>query len=443
MEQAKNVFYLSYNRLGTLEKTDKLYTPGPNQYTPKTSLRSYPKWKFPTASRIRVIKGFVPGVGNYNLPYTFPDGPKYSMSSKAGSVDESRARNTPGPGSYYPKYHYKNPKYTMSSKNYLNKSDITPSPADYTIKDEFPGGPSYKFGTENKDGLSKTMTKFSPGPGNYEYKADILNRSQPKFSFGKEKRGEGKRDISPGPGSYNYKEFIGKEAPKITISSKYKKIMVGLRNTPGPASYNQTNYNRSKSPSFSFGSSKRDDLYKPNGVPGAGKYLGHSSSMANIRPKTPAWGFGTSKRPPLNPVDPTVPGVGEYDVNKSTNKGIKYTMVGRGSSTSARNGVPGVGAYNIGTNNNLTHHPAWKIGTSNRDDNLQKIIRENYPGPASYNYTKDEIRGPKYTFGSEKRSHIHKNDNPGPSDYHIPCSIVDVNDYTRQSGKFDPQFRYI
>ena len=38
---------------------------------------------------------------------------------------------------------------------------------------------------------------------------------------------------------------------------------------------------------------------------------------------------------------------------------------------------------------------------------------------------------------------IRKSDTPGPGQYHIPCAIVDVNDYTRESGKFDPNFRYI
>lgn len=50
---------------------------------------------------------------------------------------------------------------------------------------------------------------------------------------------------------------------------------------------------------------------------------------------------------------------------------------------------------------------------------------------------------PKYRFGSEKRGGSAKNDTPGPGQYHIPCAVVDVNDYTRSAGAFDPHYRYI
>ena len=69
---------------------------------------------------------------------------------------------------------------------------------------------------------------------------------------------------------------------------------------------------------------------------------------------------------------------------------------------------------------------------------------DNYPGPGTYeNYNKHLISAPKYGFGTEKRYKDKLNDNPGPGSYHIPCSIVEVNDYTREQGQFDPNFRYI
>ena len=45
-------------------------------------------------------------------------------------------------------------------------------------------------------------------------------------------------------------------------------------------------------------------------------------------------------------------------------------------------------------------------------------------------------------FGKSARMGDDKNKIAGPGSYRIPCSIVDVNDYTRAAGKFDPQFRY-
>ncbi|MCQ2818669.1 MAG: hypothetical protein MJ252_15490 [archaeon] len=60
-----------------------------------------------------------------------------------------------------------------------------------------------------------------------------------------------------------------------------------------------------------------------------------------------------------------------------------------------------------------------------------------------YEYdAKNKRAAPKYKFGTEPRCKSAKTDTPGPQ-YHIPCSIVDVNDYTREAGKFDPNYRYI
>ena len=60
-----------------------------------------------------------------------------------------------------------------------------------------------------------------------------------------------------------------------------------------------------------------------------------------------------------------------------------------------------------------------------------------------YYVDKNGLRGPHYKFGTEKRGFVQKSDTPGPGQYHIPCAIVDVNDYTREAGNFDPNFRYI
>ena len=50
---------------------------------------------------------------------------------------------------------------------------------------------------------------------------------------------------------------------------------------------------------------------------------------------------------------------------------------------------------------------------------------------------------PKYGFGTQKRYKDKFNDNPGPGTYHIPCSIVEVNDYTRRQGSFDDKYKKI
>ena len=181
-----------------------------------------------------------------------------------------------GPGQYQPQYKDGNPKYSMRIRPNTAKSEVTPGPGNYDLrKDKSLVVPSYKFGTEKKDGLDLAQTKYVPGPGNYEYKADAINKTQPKFSFGKEVRGDNRRPMTPGPGQYQYKEFLGKEAPKITMSMKLPKEGDDSRYVPGPGQYNSTNsnYYRPKSPSYKIGTAKREGIYKcMEGNPGPGQY---------------------------------------------------------------------------------------------------------------------------------------------------------------------------
>lgn len=84
----------------------------------------------------------------------------------------------------------------------------------------------------------------------------------------------------------------------------------------------------------------------------------------------------------------------------------------------------------------------FRIGTSSRDDAMQRTAKENLPGPGNYNLK--SIRStPSFRFGTEKRGQSAKNETPGPGQYKIPCTMVDVNDYTRSTGGFNPQYRYI
>ena len=58
-------------------------------------------------------------------------------------------------------------------------------------------------------------------------------------------------------------------------------------------------------------------------------------------------------------------------------------------------------------------------------------------------FDKTKIKAPEYRFGKQKRGYIKNNDFPGPGQYHIPCAIVDVNNYTREQGNFNKKFKFI
>ena len=106
--------------------------------------------------------------------------------------------------------------------------------------------------------------------------------------------------------------------------------------------------------------------------------------------------------------------------------------------------VPGPGTYK---NENMTlykHYPSWKIGTGKRDEDLRKIIKEGFPGPGKYGFKSlKDFFSPKHKFGNSKRFLGNNFETPGPGSYHIPCSIVDITNYTREQGKFDDKFKFI
>lgn len=429
-----------------IEKIDSLFTPGPGNYNPSNKGRHAPTWKIGSALRGSRIKSGVPGPGQYDVHGQFPGGPKYSMATKAGAFDPTKTATAPGPGQYDPKSNNRpsSAKYTMRAKTVSKSTAITPGPADYNVRNDNLNVPSYKFGNDEKRGLEYGNARYVPGPGNYEYNADALHEKYPKYSFGKEKRGDLLPNKTPGPGQYEYKNFIGKEAPKITMSAKYGSRQGDSRYVPGPGQYDQTNTNkyRPKTPAYRIGTAKRKGLYNSIDNPGPGQY-GPDNCTNQVRPKTPAWKIGTAKRPDLNPGDKLTPGVGNYNISKGIGGGPKYTIVGKGKGPNSNAGGPGPGQYD---NSDAIYrkNPSWKIGSSQRDDDLKRIKREGVPGPGMYEYDdRTKIKAPKYRFGTEKRGNIQNNDTPGPGQYHIPCAIVDINDYTREAGNFDNKFRYI
>ncbi len=158
-----------------------------------------------------------------------------------------------------------------------------------------------------------------PGPGNYKISEDT-GQGAPKFSFGKEERGQNKRPMTPGPGQYQYKEYVGKDGPKITMSSRPQTSLV-KSSDPGPGQYNSTLVSRPTTPSYKIGTAKRDGGYKfMYDMPGPGQY----SPNDNIskRPKSPYWSMGTGKRSGLYTTD-AGPGPGNYNVAKGIGGGPK------------------------------------------------------------------------------------------------------------------------
>jgi hypothetical protein len=427
------------------EKIDPLFTPGPGAYAPKKATHHFPTWKIGSESRVKKNRNFNPGPGQYSKPNDFQCGPKYSMASKAGAYDPTKWAFTPGPGQYQPSTSNRptSAKYTMRSKPYPKEKELTPGPGNYNLRPKDIKVPSYIFGHQKKSDMSLAHSKFVPGPGNYEFNADILHLKNPKFSFGKELRGEEKIKKTPGPGQYEYKKFVGIEAPKITMSAKYRKDPKDMALFPGPGQYNSINANkyRPKTPAYKIGTERRKGLYNDLNNPGPGQY--NFQGLNVVRPKTPSWKIGTSVRQNLHGGELNVPGVGNYNISHGIFTGPKYSMVGRGNTGTFQNGVPGPGQYD-GSNLVYVKNPSWKIGTGERGDELRKTVREGFPGPGMYEFNdRTKVKPPEYRFGKEKRGVTKRSETPGPGQYHIPCAVVDVNNYTREQGNFNPLYKFI
>ena len=385
-------------------------TPGPADYkTDNLNLirNKNPEWKIGTGNRGDLADGDkdVPGVGTYQLPQK-PKGPFISITGK-GNMNDIKDNGVPGSNAYLP-----------------NNSDLRKAPA-Y----------SFTKATEPKDDPSKN----GPGPGAYNLEKD---NDKPKYGFGTSTRDGKTEETSPGPGNYPIKSTVG-EGPKITIAEKHpydpeEKEREGM---PGPGTY--TLKDGDKGPKYSVGTSQRPG-FKGTDTPGPADYKVDDGTKAT-KPKGPEWKIGTGNRGDLATGDKDVPGAGEY-YKPENPKGPFYSITGKGNMNDIKdNGVPGSNAYDIDKATAAKKkNPSWKIGTSGRDDVVKKKIKEGVPGPGTYEQEdKTKIKHPEYKFGTGKRTEDKPNDVPGPGSYRIPCSIVDVNDYTREQGEFDPEYRYV
>ena len=423
-----------------LNKTDQLITPGPNKYKPIKITNQQPIWKIGTSQRPKDPNLENPGPGAYEIRFKFPDGPSYSMATKPQKFLEEMI--TPGPAAYNPLKKNEKQSYTFGHKYKEKNKEITPGPGNYDLRKEKDlVVPSSIFGHEKK--FESDNKNKSPGPGRYNGDINTTNLQHPKYSFGKEKRVTDKINENPGPGNYMHKEYVGREGRKISIGLKFKSK--STENIPGPGQYTTDNYDPilKKLPDIKIGKANRfstSNLFEDN--PGPGQY--DNDKVKYVKLNKPSWKIGTSKRKPLSDIVES-PGPGEYNISKNIGDGAPhYSMRIKDKEGGKRFITPGPGRYNNDELHTFKRYPSWKIGTSKRDDSLKRQIREGFPGVGTYQYfDKHLLSAPKYGFGTQKRYKDKFNDNPGPGSYHIPCSIIEVNNYTREQGIFDDNFKFI
>ena len=430
------------NRNELYKSDEYIITPGPWNYKPNKLTNQLPQWKIGTSERPKEPNLDVPGPGAYNIEFNNPKGPSYSIASKPKKKAEEM--ETPGPAAYDPLNLNKKSSYTFGHKYKDKQNEMSPGPGRYNIRtDKDLLAPSNVFGQEKK--LTSGNENKNPGPGKYNNnKIEYTNIQHPIYSFGRKKRVTDNINDYPGPGSYKHKEYVGKEGKKISMGIKLRSR--SMEYIPGPGQYESKNSDAlfKKLPDIKIGKASRfsnSNIFSEN--PGPGQY-NDADLVKNVKLNKPSWKIGTSKRKPLNEYVDS-PGPGAYNIRKGVGDGSpQYSMRIKNKDSESRFVTPGPGRYNNDELNNYKHFPSWKIGTSKRDDSLKRQIREGFPGPGSYKSNDKHLASPpRYGFGSAKRYKDKYNDNPGPGSYHIPCSIVEVNNYTREQGVFDENFKFI
>jgi len=209
----------------------------------------------------------------------------------------------------------------------------------------------------------------------------------------------------PGPGEYNIRGSfdINPHKKKATFvkESRFKNIKEG----PGPGQYINETDTKNKHNSFSIPQNKRE--FSTNGKLNLDENLDQ-------------------------------PGPGAY--NPKSSKKVSKVTIGLPNKPMKKLSTPGPGAFELTKQNDKTT-PSYKIGTSTRTELIiNKEVKDN-PGPGMYSTANQKTSN--LIFGKSPKYEKNKNTNPGPGNYYIPCSIVDVPDYLTVGGNFDKTFKYV
>ena len=173
-------------------------------------------------------------------------------------------------------------------------------------------------------------------------------------------------------------------------------------------------------------------------MPGPGNY---NPNERTVKQHAPTWRFGSGIRETSK--QNNNPGPGNYSITRNIgSEAPKYSLTARNFYSGGSASNPGPGQYNNESNLVTAYKaPTWKIGSSTRDDSLNKAKKEAIPGPGNYNVIKNET-GNKYSFGKDQRvKSASSGSNPGPGQYKIPASIFNVPTFIH--GAWDKTYKFV
>lgn len=418
-----------------------------------------------------------PGVGAYfNVDNRNGSAPKYSFGKtvKSGAnFYKSGDFNNIG-GGVGPKYNVtsleiyktKSPSYSIKGKGNsgLNKT-YTPGPGQYNNNSKSIGGSEFNksqgFSIPKSKKESNVVQDNIPGPGQYKYDSGFSRPKSSAYSFIHSKKDPSFINLNqfvPGPGAYsnNNNSIIANEGKGYSMGKSkkglsYIDIEKKLNSNVGPGKYDIEGKfsNKPNSGGFKIGSQKRDFNYNESISPGPGQY----SQINNLNSKINSGGYSFGKSLKLNSsiasdsgiysLNTTTPGPGKYNQHSCFENSGGYSF-SKSVINNKVNQTPGPGYYNDDVSKIKPNHQRVFIGSSG--GSMFTIGgSNNNPGPGYYSLENSRIHNNSQSFVFNKQNRFqNKNDQkPGPGQYHIPCSIRDVNDYSVIGGNFDMKFKYI
>lgn len=344
----------------------------------------------------------------------------------------------------------------------------TPGVGSYEITKEFEA-PCYRMDKEKRINLSLNHTALKyPGPNKYNYDIEGESTTTPKWTFSKTERFKRKKPKSayirrlevPGPGSYQTQTFMGKEGPHYTFnknkynhSDAFDEFLFKKRiNYPAPGSYGSAQPYISDTPVYTMSKLEREkensrsDKYLLTS-PGPDKY-NPDKTVSSTMKKYPLWSMGKENKDENEKVKGSkkvrvqTPGPGHYH-NKIGNipNGPKYSMAKK-LNKKKKEEKPGPGKYEV-VYVHFPSEPKFSFGKEKRkDEKYEKLIKDGFPGPSNYTIIDSKFNNVGH-FTKDKRYKENKFNVPGPGTYRIPTAFDYIADYTRQSGNFNPIFKYV
>ena len=450
-----------------------MFTPPSTKYSPKNIHNKYPAWQIGKEIRMFHPKSLnTPFPGKYEYRTFIGEGPKYTfrevfdtdgLKPEKRHAKASKATPTPGPGTYECMEKPSAPSYTIGKRYKKLKSKINkvPGVGSYNLrKDSSLNVPSCKFDQEKR--LNENMNKSAlknPGPGAYNLSTDTISTTGPGFSFSRTARSfsfsgnslKKSSSFGPGPGQYEHQNYIGYEGAKLSFYKEKKdqfkpnnnppvgKYIESIKYSPSTSSYTMPKAVRKMHPSLSSTNVLGPATYNPNPL------------LLSTHSRFPSWSISNEKRRIISDSQPqedtaTSPkvGPGTYDVrNGSFPQGASYTMNVRRYYSPKKETLPSPGPGHYKTSMyQRPNEPVYSIGKGNRDDGLNYVVKQNYPGPGKYTI-KDSVSIQPFLIPPEHKPPSEVPLTPGPGSYKIPCRFNDINIITRERGFWDPKYKFV